>query len=79
MQAPETSLLEDVHHDFNTMDFSNAFLETSTATSLLNMSDSHSLVLVCSARQETHSTGRKRDAACQTEECATSGKLALLL
>ncbi|XP_077521521.1 uncharacterized protein LOC144132754 isoform X1 [Amblyomma americanum] len=79
MQAPETSLLEDVHRDFNTMDFSNAFLETSTATSLLNMSDSHSLVLVCSARQESHSTGRKRDASCQTEECATSGKLALLL
>ncbi|XP_049269058.1 uncharacterized protein LOC119381397 [Rhipicephalus sanguineus] len=79
MQEPETSTLADVPRDLNMGDFSNASLETCTASPSHNStSDSHPLVQACGAAEESHFAG-KEDAICQTEECVTLGNLSIFL
>lgn len=79
MQVPETSVLDDMRHDLNVMDFSDASLETSTAPpSPYSTSSLHALVHVDAAEEESDCSP-KRDTTCQTEECVTPGKLTILL
>ncbi|XP_037505040.1 uncharacterized protein LOC119381140 [Rhipicephalus sanguineus] len=79
MQESETSTLADVPRDLNVGDFSDASLETFTASASYNStSNLHLLVEACGGAEESN-CAPKEDAICQTEECVTPGKLSIFL